>query len=303
MDLNQAGTTNRPGPAGSHADRDGLHYVTAPMAYISPSMERAYSDLVDPSKSTTQVEVHQVRVYDARPVANSLSLEEEGFILQRRQAPTRLPLDPELMDANRSRRFDMPPINQAYWEELLPMLKSLSGGREVIPLAGALTARRSAKARQPGWEAQVGMAHADVTKASADAFLEATIEALGREVAPFSRMAVYQTWQVISPPPHDSTLAFVDSRTVTAADFVFNDCHFGTSNTVWDDFESRIARFSPDHRWYYFSNIEPDEVLVFKGYDTANTNGDNYIHGAIDNPADDVLPRSSVESRYAVLWD
>jgi hypothetical protein len=122
MDLNQAGTTNRPGPAGSHADRDGLHYVTAPMAYISPSMERAYSDLVDPSKSTTQVEVHQVRVYDARPVANSLSLEEEGFILQRRQAPTRLPLDPELMDANRSRRFDMPPINQAYWEELLPML-------------------------------------------------------------------------------------------------------------------------------------------------------------------------------------
>lgn len=303
MDLDQAATSNTPRSAQGPADRHQLAFVTASMNYLAPSVERAYTDLVDLSRTNTPTEEHQIRVCDARSIAQSLSLEEEGFILQRRQSPSRAALNPELMEANRSRRFDSPPVNRAYWEELLPMLKSLSGGREVIPLAGALTTRRSAKAREPGWEAQVGLAHADVTKASAEAFLAETLKGLGRAVAPYGRMAVYQTWQVISPPPHDSTLAFVDSRTVKDADFVFNDCHFGTSGTVWDDFESRIARFSPDHRWYYFSNVQPDEVLVFKGYDTANTDGDNYIHGAIDNPADDVLPRSSVECRYAVLWD
>lgn len=277
--------------------------VPASMCYIAPSTTRAYTDLVDPARSHTPMDVHNIQVHDARAIVSRLSLEKEGFIICPRDNHGGAAFDPELMNANRSRRFDVPPVNRAYWDEVLPLLKTLSGGREVIALHGGLTARRTGKAREPGWDAQVGLAHADVTKASAEAFLEETLNNLNYRVAPFSRMAIYQTWQVISPPPHESTLAFVDSTTVKASDFVFNDCHFGTSGTIWDDFESRIARFSPDHRWYYFSDIRPDEILVFKGYDSANVNGNNYIHGAIDNPVENVLPRSSVESRYAVLWD
>jgi hypothetical protein len=291
------------GAAALPADRDHLPYFTAPMNYINPSLDRANTDLVDLAKTNTPTEQHDIRVYDARSIAPSLSLESEGFILTRRESPSHVAADPQLIETNRGRRFDSPAINRAYWDELLPMLKRLSGGDEVIAFPGALTARRSGNARAPGWEAQVGLAHADVTRASAEAFLAETMKGMGREVPAYSRMAVYQTWQVVSPPPHDSTLAFVDSRTVKAGDFVFNDCHFGTSGTVWDNFESRIARFSPDHRWYYFSNIQTDELLVFKAYDTANTDGDNYIHGAVDNPAEEVLSRLSVEARYVVLWD
>lgn len=275
----------------------------AAMNYLVPSVERAYTDLVDFTKTVTPTEEHAIRVYDARPIAQNLSLEVEGFTIQRRQSPSRVASNPELMEANRSRRFDSPPINMAYWEELLPMLVSLSGADEALPMPGGLTTRRSAMSREPGWDSQVGLAHADVTKTSAEAFLAETMKAMGRPVPAYSRLAVYQTWQVISPPPHDSTLAFVDSRTAKNADFVFNDCHFGTSDTVWDNFEARLARHNPDHHWYYFSNIQPDEVLIFKGYDSANTDGDNYIHGAVDNPDDDVLPRSSVECRYLMLWN
>ena len=128
------------------------------------------------------------------------------------------------MEANRSRRFDSPPINRAYWEELLPMLLSISGASEALPMPGGLTTRRSAMSREPGWDPQVGLAHADVTKASAEAFLAETMKALGRPVPAYRRMAVYQTWQVISPPPHDSMLAFVDSRTVKDADFCLFKC-------------------------------------------------------------------------------
>lgn len=106
----------------------------ATMNYLVPSVERAYTDLVDFSKTITPTEEHAIRVYDARPIAQNLSLEVEGFTIQRRQGPSRVASNPELMEANRSRRFDSPPINMAYWEELLPMLVSLSGADEALPM-------------------------------------------------------------------------------------------------------------------------------------------------------------------------
>jgi hypothetical protein len=301
MEPHQSGTAEKVKTAPSAADRDRLPSLTVPMNFIDRSIVRATTDFVDRTRMNAPTEQHQIRVYDARPIVQSVSLDQEGFTLQ--PNPTRVWADPELMEANKVRRVDAPPINHAYWNEMIPLIQALTGARDVIPQTGGITARRSAKAREEGWVAQVGTAHADVTKPTVDAFLEKALEDLGRTAAPYSRIAFVQTWQVVSPPPHDSMLGLVDRRTAKPADFVFNDCHFGTSGTVLDDFESRSARYSPDHRWYYFSDMTPQEVLVFKGYDSANTDGDNYIHGAFDNPAAEVLPRSSVEARYIVLYD
>jgi len=29
-----------------------------------------------------------------------------------------------------------------------------------------------------------------------------------------------------------------------------------------------MCKYRPGHKWYYFSNMHPGELLVFKGYDS-----------------------------------
>jgi hypothetical protein len=48
--------------------------------------------------------------------------------------------------------------------------------------------------------------------------------------------------------------------------------------------------------------MQEDELVVFKGYDSAFPDTTNVAHSAFDNP-DGGIPRSSVEGRFILLWD
>ena len=64
----------------------------------------------------------------------------------------------------------------------------------------------------------------------------------------------------------------------------------------------RIAAENPNIRWYYFSQLAPrKQVIVFKGYDTANPD-QTVFHTAFKNPDPTALPRSSVETRVFAFW-
>jgi len=110
-------------------------------------------------------------------------------------------------------------------------------------------------------------------------------------------------WQTYSAPPYDTPLAVCDIRTMTLDDLVI-----GTGSAPSNPglkLDLSLFSYSPAHRWYYYSQMAPDEVLVFQGIDSAERGNWRIVpHTAIDNPLCPAgsAPRCSVEMRTMALY-
>ena len=72
------------------------------------------------------------------------------------------------------------------------------------------------------------------------------------------------TWQPLRGPVKDWPLGLLDYRSVDATeDLVARDVVYPTY-----DSESYQVYHNARHRWYYLSNQMPDEMLVFKSFDS-----------------------------------
>ena len=60
---------------------------------------------------------------------------------------------------------------------------------------------------------------------------------------------------------------------------------------------------NPAHRWFFFSDLTPDEAIVFKGYDSDPAEPFGCLHGAFRHPHPGrvTVPRTSAEMRVFVL--
>jgi hypothetical protein len=63
--------------------------------------------------------------------------------------------------------------------------------------------------------------------------------------------------------------------------------------------------FNPDQRWFYLSDLTPDDVVVFKGSDSDPAAPFGCLHGAFKQPTPPVgaVPRASVEARVFAFFD
>src|SRR5579884_3570405 len=95
--------------------------VRAEVNYFDPAVGRGRFDLVEPEKMLMPMVAHEVTIRDMREAApGELSLDGAGFVLARhRSAAARRP---EMLDANMTAQAGLPPINRAYYEELLPLI-------------------------------------------------------------------------------------------------------------------------------------------------------------------------------------
>ena len=69
--------------------------------------------------------------------------------------------------------------------------------------------------------------------------------------------------------------------------------------------ELELVTYNPKHRWYYASELQPDEVLLIKTYDSIQDGTARRVaHTAFENPlaTADAPPRESVESRMLVFF-
>lgn len=211
---------------------------------------------------------------------------------------------PEMAETNLTAQQGLPPINQAYYEELLPLIQQISGAREVIPQATGLTVRFSPRSQTQSWAGAAGFIHLDVTEQSVRRFLEFSLENAGREIAPWRRLVLYQTWRAVSDPPQDNLLALCDRSSVPASDVVFYDAIIGEKDTALESIEARSCRYGPGHRWWYASDMGPKDLLVFIGYDSAAPQAVQPFHTGFEVPGcEDATPRASLEARFFAFYD
>jgi hypothetical protein len=70
-------------------------------------------------------------------------------------------------------------------------------------------------------------------------------------------------------------------------------------------FQLELVSWNPQHTWYYYPDMNREEVLLIKTFDSAlDGRARRSIHTAFDNPLApvDAPPRESIESRLLVFF-
>jgi hypothetical protein len=96
-----------------------------------------------------------------------------------------------------------------------------------------------------------------------------------------------------------------DGSSVAEGSAIAVDAVMGPAHIPAKCFEFRLGRYGANHKWYYLSDMAPDDVLLFKGYDSRFPRAMTAMHSAFDNPLAGVEapPRHSIEARFLAFYD
>ncbi|KFY25079.1 hypothetical protein V491_01908 [Pseudogymnoascus sp. VKM F-3775] len=112
-----------------------------------------------------------------------------------------------------------------------------------------------------------------------------------------SRVQMLNIWKPLRGPLRSWPLALCDLRSLSREDIItFDEVH---STAV---LESQQVIYNPSQKWYYLSNQEPNELIVFKSMDTV-VRGE-VAHGSFYDPncPENEPPRESIELRVLVVY-
>jgi hypothetical protein len=268
-----------------------LPHVEAELNYLAPTTERPRNYTFEPpagvSRSNTTREARRVPIHSARSVASDISLDREGFAVLRHAS--------EVRDF-----YDEDELRRVYYAEAERLIADATGASKVFVFDHTVRRRvQGVDDRAPGAPRQPATSvHVDHTATSGpqrvrDFFGDEADELLR------GRVQVINLWRPIRGPLRDAPLAVCDARTVAAGDLV-------ASDPVYRDRvgETYGVTYNPDHRWFYVPDMQPDEALLLKCYDSSTDGRARFApHTAFDDPTApaDRLPRESIELRTLVF--
>jgi len=261
--------------------------------------------------NTGQYETHRVTVRDGRGIKERFSLDVHGFVLaKRRSAVTDF--------------FDRDQVDRAYPDEVVETVKALTGATRVAPMgwmirtSGDLSKYQRQTAgytHRGGVQPPAGEAHVDFTPERAETMARAIYEKTFPDGKGYSRFIASSLWRTFSDPPQDCPLAVCDARSVGADEGVPNTLfivdqlpderamlgEMPNEDTVP---AAAIFHYNPNHRWWYFSHMTRDEVLLVKFHDSDRSKALRTPHTAFSDPSfPDAKPRSSIELRTIAFFE
>jgi len=254
--------------------------------YYASSAGRNAAHEIDQPMNVISVAVEDARLRADNDLQGEFGMHPSGFGLHK--FPTRV-----------QNFLDQSEIDSVYAAEIEDFLKKTTGCYRVHIFDYTVRAsdpdlREQKQVREPAY-----LVHNDYTSNSGFVCLQ---ESLGEEAEMLARgrFQILNVWRPLVDPVEDFPLALCDTRGLTSADLV--DTERRAPNHTG---EIQLALHSDEQRWFYFPQMRPDEVLLFKTFDSID-GGVNpcSIHSAIrlpDAPAD-AKPRESVEVRALVFY-
>ncbi len=277
----------------------------AQITYLEPNnpINRRYVSAGQEANTGTYAP-YNTEVRDGRSISEHFSLDKHGFVHGRHVSQVGDFLDNDQVAA-------------AYPDEAIALIKQLTGADLVFPQGwmvrtpGELAKKKKVDGyqHQGGIQPQAGEAHCDFAPDVAEMVAENYYRQMCPDGKPYKRFISASLWRCFSDGPQDWPLALCDGRSVTPGE--------GIKNTlvVVDDIPSieqmkapiegedkmlaaHIYQFNPEHRWWYFSNMNRDEFLYFKFYDSDSSVTQQVPHTAFhDIAAVNPTTRMSIEMR------
>jgi hypothetical protein len=263
--------------------------VEAALSFIIPDGRKPFSHQYDPPpgqpQRSHQYERRAVFVANGRPIADTFSIDREGFAL--------VPHATKVADL-----YDEAEIKAVYYPETEALLKAETGASKILIFDHTI---RTSHQRPRG----VGLPREAVLRVHNDYTLKSGPQRV-RDLLPEEaearlqrRFAIVNVWRPIVGPLQQFPLALGDAESLAAADVLATDL-------IYPDRIGEIYSIAhnPSQRWFYFPEMRRDEVVLIKTYDSDPTVARFSAHTAFADPnfPDPEVLRESIEIRALVFW-
>ena len=281
--------------------------LQATLNYVAPNPERPVFHTSDQTRSRLVLDPHPVAIRDARELAGP-SIDREGFLVIRQPMPPWDLRDQSVRDG-------------AYLVHLQDLVQSALGAAKVITNTSVI--------RLPGpkaFQVPVLMVHCDFTLKSArrllgecmdhakghddgmaetNTLIAQSVESVSEADRRYSRVLALNAWRPISEPPHDVPLAVCRRDSLAPGDIQVADFIEEVQGEEPYRDELSLCHYNSSHEWYSFSDMTPDELLLFAGYDFNDPEHYRVMHSAFRDSAcpPGVAGRASVEVRMFAFFE
>lgn len=263
--------------------------VVAPLNFTAPMAEKPYSYNYEPppgvAPRNTLPETHEIKIVDARPFGERLSLDREGFILLNRPTAAK-------------NLYDEDEVAAVYYPECERLIAEATGAVRVHAFDHIVrNAAMSAKGNQIKLPAN--RVHNDYTAASAPMRVR---QLMGPEADDLlmRRYAEINLWRPIRGPLLRSPLTLCDAQTLSEENLVASDLRY--PDRVG---ETYAVTYNAGQRWYYFPKMLAEECILIRCFDSARQGAARFsAHGAFDDPEtpENAPARESIEVRALVFF-
>jgi hypothetical protein len=229
---------------------------------------------------------YTVSVYNGRPIADQFSLESEGFVFVKH--------DTKMRDF-----YDEDEIRSVYYQETEQLVKETSGATRVLVFDHTLRSADLETQQEKQISGPVRNAHNDYTEWSGPQRVRDLLPDEAETLLQH-RFAVVQVWRPIRKPVQREPLAIADARSLGTKELIASARVY--PNRVGETYH---MTFNPGHLWYYFPNMQRNEAIVFKTFDSAKDGRARWTaHCAFDDPTSpsDAPPRESIEMRTLAFF-
>ena len=236
-----------------------------------------------------ELEDVSVPIADMRLIAENLSVDTQGFELLHHETQVDDLYDDEAVDST-------------YHAEVEDILRERFDATHVAIFDVTRRSDDTGGARNPdGLRGPASRVHVDYTVVSGpqrakDVLGEAEYERL---IEAGARILQVNVWRPISGPVKRSPLALADASSIATEELVATDQVF--ADRVGEIYQ---VAHGAGQRWYYASEIDRDEILLIKGWDSIDDGRAHFTpHGAFElqETAPDAPPRESIEVRTFVI--
>lgn len=245
----------------------------------------------DPSVkiSAPVADAREVRIFDGWKKADQFSLDREGFEIQ--------PFDFTFKDFDRDDA-----IKDRYYPAVIEFLKKQTGADRVEVFDHTIR-RRMPEGLELQTDVQrpaVQFVHCDYTPKSAPQRVRDILPGEAEDLLK-GRVVFFNVWKPLYSRVEELPLAMCDVMSCSEEDMLI-------MNLRYTDREGEIylMRYSPSHRWYYFPNMEADQALLLKTYDSEVDGRARFMgHTAFEDPntPPNAIKRESIEIRTMAFFD
>jgi hypothetical protein len=278
---------------------DELPAVEAQLTYLAPGDGPVEVRVYPPASGLATVRPasaqHVVPIRDARPIADRLRLDEHGFELHSRRTAF-------------AEFYDEAAVRERYYLEVQSVVQAIMGALAVVVFDHNVRSAARAARGESGVRTPVDQVHNDYTEQSGPKRKREILDAAGRSDLADRHVAFVNLWRPIVGPVLDNPLTVCDARSVSPEDLVATEIHhFGEDDLTVPRHSGQIqsVRYNPEHRWFYVSEMRPEEFLLLKCYDSRADGRARFMpHTGVRNPAcpSEFVPRESIEARTLVVF-
>ncbi|MFB0612027.1 CmcJ/NvfI family oxidoreductase [Aurantiacibacter poecillastricola] len=262
-----------------------VHDVTASIRYIVRG-EKATFYAGDRDRSYWPGEDHLVTVHDIRQEVDALAFDRNGFVVLEEASP--------VADYDADGALD---VYSRYAEQTV---QRLTGAAKVVSFG---VIRRTSATGTHGHNQPANGAHVDYGAKTIADYTRLLLPEDEAQERLSKRHMLFNLWRPITSV-ESAPFALCDASTVKRQDLFPSEIVGGLGGVDFSLWGFNLA-YDPGHRWCWLPHQRPEQMMVFKLFDTDDDAVQFTAHTSFNPPGlpDDAAPRQSIELRTIAYFD